>query len=320
MGRTLGLAPDTLYVNEPDNTEADHADPFAKLAKRGMPRVPQLVKGDRADDYRLLWGVAFAGGWPRSHPVIAPMRRLGISHRLPATLRDGLHRRAARLASRRRPRHNHVIVKSVHGYGAAEWIASEFGPSIAVVWRHPLNLVAAWRERGWDRAAPPADLSLLGSEAFAARFEGTAVWPVGSAADPASHLAWQMCARSVMLMEKAFRNEWEIVSHEKQTLDPLEGFKALFERLGLAWTEEVAKGLTRSNVAGTGFSTNRVWKDEAQSWRTRLDPATVRAVTEMVERFATVSPSVGELWAGSPAVGEPSQPPSADIVPSSSDA
>jgi hypothetical protein len=294
LARTVARAPGVAYVHEPDNRRLE---PLAFVGTRGLSSVPWLVPGQKAEDYRLLWAMAFAGGWPRGHRLIGSLKRIANFDRLPRSVRIMLQRQAARIAARRPPIGQHQVVKSVSAYLSVEWIVREFDPTVVVVWRHPLNIAPAWIDQGWTTAR-----AVLGGDAVRLRFEETPVWPPpeGEGLVPT---AWSVCARSVLLLETAVRYpDWILVSHEEQCVDPVAGFTQLFSRMGFEWTADVDRALQDSNRPGTGYATQRRWSDEPLRWKERLTPEEQEAVVAVIRRFEEVSDVAATIWRSSAAV------------------
>ena len=293
LARTIAEAPGAIYVHEPDTIEVD---PLAWVARRDLGFFPTLSPGDRADDYRLLWEFAFAGGWPERVRWPQWIRNGAAKRQLPFELRAALLRFGARRIIARGPITEHQVVKSVFSVSTLEWLAEEFHPTVIVTWRHPLNLVPSWQERGWPvheyRIRPVVE----------ARFGGTDVWPLPTEGD-VERFAWAACAESVLALETAASHgDWIVVGHEQHCLDPLRAFETLFQHAHLQWTDRVADALLGTNRDGSGYETNRMWRDEPQRWRTRLSPSERETVQSTVARFEHVSPTAAAAWRSSPAI------------------
>src|SRR5205807_6913329 len=126
----------------------------------------------------------------------------------------------ARVARRRPPTGEHQLVKSVRALLAVEWIVETYRPIVIVVWRHPLNVLGSWLERGWWGAWVVA-----GVPAVRDRFALSAVWPQPPRADRVASAAWAVCAQAVLLLETAARHpRWTVVAHEELSSDPVVGF------------------------------------------------------------------------------------------------
>jgi hypothetical protein len=269
---------------------------MAWLGAGDVGPLPNLGPGDSAPDYRLMWELAFAGWWTDIPSAARMPRRVSTVRAFPRSLRAAALRRAARQTIDRPPSREHVIVKSVAARLSLSWLASEFDPTMVVVWRHPLNLVSAWLQRGWQTANIG-----VSSPAIRARFEGTAAWPPPDSGLPA--MAWALCAESAAMLEDATKDPaWIVVSHEEQSLSPPTAFRVLFDRLGLTWTDAVEQELRGADADGSGYETKRRAAEEPQRWRARLSKHEQLEVLDTISRFEDVSPAVRALWSASAAV------------------
>jgi len=293
-------APPVRYIHEPDNFRDDR---FAWAATIGLGFMPSLDVGEQAPGYRRLWELAFAGGWP-DHRRVQTMRRAAESHFVPRPVRIKLALRAARLATEVATPPPVVLVKTVFGGLSSEWIAHEFDPAMVVMWRHPLNIVPAWIERGY----PAVALNAL--KALRTRFERTKVWPP-PAGESLESTTWAACAIGVILLEAASRHpDWLVVSHEELCLDPVKAFRSVFARLGLAEPQNLAGQLAETDRPGTGYEINRETAMQPLRWRRRLAPPDQETILRVVERFAETSDVCSSAWSGSPALSSTEQAPS----------
>ena len=289
--RVLAAAPGVTYVNEPDNAEVDR---YAAIAF-GDVRAALLEPATMTPRYRRLFDVAFRGGW-------TPGRTSGTARRLAAMapprsrLEAALFDVAARAAARRPPATDVVLVKSVAAHLAADWFVDEMHARLVVVWRHPLNVIAAWLDRGWRGAAMARR-----SPTLTARFTGTAAWPPPEG-DGVDATAWGLCAQQVWLFEAAARIDGTVVLHHEATcLDPAARFRAAFTALDLDWVPAADAALTAHSGRGAGYDPVRIAEDEPRRWAARLGATDVDAANAVIERFATTSPEAAAYWAASPA-------------------
>src|SRR4051794_29289770 len=103
MANLLAAHHAVSLVNEPDNPDLDL---LGWLGPGVLGVVPVLAPGERARDYRSMWRVAFAGGWPTDGGLAAPttaLRRLAGREPIPRLARATALRAAAALAAHRRP-------------------------------------------------------------------------------------------------------------------------------------------------------------------------------------------------------------------------
>jgi hypothetical protein len=285
-------APPVRYIHEPDNFRDDR---FAWAATLGLGFMPSLEVGDEAPAYRRLWQLAFAGGWPDLRRL-RMLRRASESRYVPRPLRIKLALAAARLATEAASPPPTVLVKTVFAGLSTEWLAHEFDPAMVIVWRHPLNIVPAWIERGY-----PAE-ALNALKALRTRFERTEVWPP-PAGESLESTTWAACAIGVILLEAASRHpDWLVISHEELCVDPLVAFRSVFAGLGLPEPADLAGRLAETDRPGTGYEIHRETAMQPLRWRHRLSPADQETILNAVRRFEETSPVAASAWSQSPAL------------------
>jgi hypothetical protein len=297
VSKVLGLTSGAYWLKEPDN---EVNDPFAARAKRSLGRYPVLAPGDPAPaDFERLWAGAFEDRYP-----VTPLPRLARRTRLRAARRvlKGFprtkprtpypsyeveltlrYRLAGTLSTPRVPPRwaTSVVVKSVLAAMAAEWIYGRWHPRVAVVVRHPFNVVASWLELKYpvtNLAANPlvterhlAPLSIPSLEANASRLSRT---------------AWEIAALTCILQDAAARHpEWHMVVHDDLCLDPRTRLRGLADDLGLEWSARADRYLESSDGAGQGYKTQRIASEQPGRWRTRLSQEQIGEIQSVLEGF-----------------------------------
>lgn len=316
LGDVFAAAPGVRYVFEPDTWDHDRT---AILGLRWLGPEPHLRPGQQAPNYRLLWKFAFDGAWSSGGVRnAATVVRLMSAAKMPMSKRLPLYRRAAQLAARKPAPGPHTVVKSVMSCQTLEWIAHEFAPEVVVIWRHPMNLVPSWRDRGWSanvilgdpRIAEffattrwgPDDFPVGGAKALRDRFERSSLWPPPTD-EGLARTAWVLCAESVVLMETAAAHpEWTLIGHERFCLDPAPGLRAMFARFGIQWVDEIDRLLSVSDRPGSGYEKNRRRAEEPMRWKQRLNPAEQEEILAVVRAFEGESDVAAAAWRNSPAM------------------
>jgi hypothetical protein len=302
VGRVLGGGTDAAFLDEPDN---HLVFPFALRAKRGLSGGfhPMLRPGEQAPDYEQLWLHALGLAGPGAVPYgtlerarrAASLRLLAsagkakkwaaISRPRPVTL--GL-RMAELLAVPERPQQEAatLVVKSVYAALSVEWIAARFPVRVAVVARHPLNVLASWHGIDWLGRPGEDALDTLGG-AVQQRLAGR--WKVkapGRGESVFARAAWLIGALSCGLRVAAESNPaWAQVSHEELCAAPYERFRSLAESLGVAWSPHHERLLDELNRPGSGYEPFRAREGLAEAWRTRLTPRQVSEAIAVLDRF-----------------------------------
>lgn len=295
MANLIAAHPAVALVNEPDNRDLDL---LGWLGTGALGVIPSLGPGERATDYRTMWRVAFAGGWPADGPLATAtrtLRRIAGARVVPRPLQATALRTAGRLTAHRTPAAPVVLVKSVRSMFTVDWVSAEFDPALLVVWRHPLNVVSSWLDKGWHTHW------YNGLPSVRHRFAHTPLWPVPE--DALGWAAWTVCAHLTILLETVVdRPAALVLNHERSAQDPRATAEHVLGWLGLDWDDAIAAFVAANDRRGEGFTIQRRTADEPTVWRGRLDREQARVVLEWVERFQGESPAVAARWPTSPAV------------------
>ena len=277
LATTLGHTERSRLVKEPDKVDADRAG--SGHSRLGFGAYPVLDRGDPAPHYRALWDLAFSArvpnraGWKRSAARVAL--------HLPRRVRDPLLRRTAQAISSLPGRPAHVVVKSIYAQFAAEWLVDVYQPRVIVIQRDPLNVISSWAELGVH------GFDLLERPSIRERhLERLGIAPLRPGASQLQSISTCVGLLCTMLGEHLDRHpEWLLVTHEELCIDPERAIRAVADWAGLTWTEETARFLNESNRAGTGFSHERVTRDQPDRWRARLNDAQVAEIEAVLAQF-----------------------------------
>lgn len=221
-GKMLALAPQVAYIHEPFNM--DYAHPGKCTA-----RFP----------YRFTYVTT-----ENEQPYLRPLRRtiglrynfwpeLRTSGQLWPSLRDTLG------FWRLRRRCYRALVKDPLAIFSAAWLAEQFDMAVVVLIRHPAAFAGSIKRFGWHSPFHELlDQPLLlrdWLEPFAADMRAAVDWDI---VDQAA-LMWQLVYSVVRSYQQA-HPDWIFVRHEDLSRHPHAGFEALYRRLGLAFSAEIA--------------------------------------------------------------------------------
>lgn len=287
VGRALASTPGSVYVHEPDGVH----EPFAFRARfrDGLNPQASLAPGTAAPEYERLWRGAFAGGRPSGSPRerLARWAFRDISAKERGHARETGHASARlRLAMfaatplRARADAETVVVKSVNAALTGEWLWQRFRPRVLVVTRDIRNVVSSWLEIGFG---PPGERAYGAMRREAMRRWSVELAPTTDAVERTATL----CAVLLLALHDGVRAhpEWSWLVHEDCSLDPQETLARAAESLGLQWSDAATDFVARSNRPGRGYTTNRVARDLAEQWKSRLDSDQLAAVDRVVEAF-----------------------------------
>jgi hypothetical protein len=288
-GQALGLTPGVRYVDEPDGFR----DAFAFTVMMRVGENACLAPGAVAPEYRRLWAGAFAGGRPapglRERFAAWTYHRAGTPARRRARAGDGMSpwlRAAVATAAPpvADPDASHVLVKSVQCALAVEWIAQGFTPRVVVLFRHPLNTIASWRDMGFVASAArnPREHAVLVRVAA----ERWGIDPPPPDAPELAHHAFEFGILTNALADAAARHpDWVVAHHEELCVDSPARLRDLAERLGLTWNDDADRFVRDSDRDGAGFATTRVASEQPDRWRARLSDEDVDAIRTVLHAF-----------------------------------
>lgn len=295
----LGRCRATMLVHEPDN---DRNRVEALAAKARLGRFPILAAGEPASAYAALWALAFtgtaeAGGarnrWAAAQVAAVPESAVDRVMADPS-VRWPLRLRAARWAATSSGpgggSSGPVVVKSVHCALALDWMANTVATdAVAVVVRHPANVIGSWRDMGWGmRGLPWHDPRLW------ARFgpPGGAHPGPGAPEQWITRAAWQYALMASALLAAADAHGWTVVDHGALLDAPARRLADLAGELGLTWSDDARAWVEASDRPGEGYDLGRRAAEERERWRHRLEPTDRAAVADVLGRF----PALGDRW------------------------
>jgi hypothetical protein len=235
VGRMLTLAPGVGYIHEPFNPTTD-----AGISGRPVQRFFEYVT-------------------PESEARYAPHveRSLRFSYDLRGQLSTVRSVRAAgRTASdlvafmRLRILNARPLVKDPIAVFSAGWLADRFGMDVVVTIRHPAAFVASFTGLGYrhDFNSFLAEPALLAD--YLAPYEDEIRRYAADPDDPIDEavLLWRLVYSTVDRYRARYPG-WSYVRHEDLSLDPVAGFGALYETLGLEYTDEVQEAIREHTSA-----------------------------------------------------------------------
>jgi hypothetical protein len=285
--RALGSAAGVVSISEADNEDKQ---PTAISAKHQVGRYPVLRLGQESPAYRRLWAWIFNGAPEGRRSLIA--RRIlgpGAVERIHDGRFDPVTRLAGAVAGGPPPTTgptigaaSRVVAKSIHAQLSIEWLADAFDVEVALILRHPANVLASWSEVNLKDAR---NTTLENDAEIRSRYlEPWGVAPPGP--DPIERMSWRIGLLTAVLEDVSSRHpDWPLLIHEQLCADPPGEFRRLYNDLGLPWGRATENFLDTHNAPGSGFVVKRVASELKDSWQRRLDNDQVATLRRVMSWF-----------------------------------
>jgi hypothetical protein len=184
----------------------------------------------------------------------------------------------------------HALLKDPFAVFSTPWFAQKLNCQVVITIRHPGGFASSLKRLNWnfdfrDLLNQPL---LMRDHLEADRAEMEAMQAddiVGQSA-----LLWRMIYRSVHTTRELFPT-FKIVRHEDLSLDPIAGYKSLYESLGLTFDEKVRDTILNASSSEnpTELSKKKVHSVKLDSranmdnWKKRLTPEEITRIRKLTE-------------------------------------
>jgi Sulfotransferase domain len=179
---------------------------------------------------------------------------------------------------------------------SSEWFARRLACRVLIVVRHPAAWISSRLKLGWrtDFGALLAQPLLLEDWLGGYRDEMEELRGTDDAIAEGA-LLWRM-VHDVVDRVRARNPEIEVVRHEDLSLEPVAGFRALYESLGLEYTPEIER-IVRAGTSGGGRERRMAWTlTKGGLARTAFRPLDSRANATKY-RSALTAEQIDRIWA-----------------------
>lgn len=264
LGRTLGCSAATLYIHEPLNPGASrlgHWSHWNSYLRATDPGGELAAIFDR-----------ITRGLPK-----APWTRAELRKRLAPGVR--------------------LVIKETGGMLCGAWFAQRYAAEVVAIVRHPVPVVLSnlkqdvrpeiWREQLLSQAALMEDHLAPYREQLAR--DGSAVEVMAR--------VWAARHR-VLANQLAKQKDWHLIAYEALCGDPLAGYRALFERLGLVLDKSGEASIQASTKSQDDdfFGTRRVSAEMPERWKSEAPREDVNRIREAIQPFGLPFYSKAEDW------------------------
>jgi hypothetical protein len=275
VGRALYAGGEVGYLNEP----------FNLATSPGTTRVPvdhwyPYITAENEDAVLEPLADLLDFRYPLARELRRCRTRVDLSHTIKMW-------RSFQYGRNRRP-----LVKEPHAVFSAEWFATRLGSEVVITVRHPAAVVSSWKRLNWnfefahllDQPALMDDLL----DPFRREMEA-ALDPSGALIDRIA-LLWRVVYETVARFEERSLG-FHVVRHEDLSVEPVDGYRRLYDSLGLTLTPAAKTAILAASSSGNPKETRVENPHETrldsranlENWRRRLatdERARIRRLTE----------------------------------------
>ncbi len=165
-----------------------------------------------------------------------------------------------------------ILIKDPIAVLSAEWISANLDADVIVSIRHPAAFAASIKVKNWGFDCHNyynQDLlmnSLL--KDYKDEIQAYAQNPPDVLRQ--AILLWKTIYSTVIHYREKFRDDWIFVKHEDISIDPVNQFMMIFDKLDIGFTNHVKKRIMESTTAKKETEFKRNARDNIRSWQQRL--------------------------------------------------
>lgn len=283
VGRMLAANPQTAYISEPLNV----------LHRRGVYRA------EVQHWYQYIISENEGAYLPAFHELLNFRYHLFAEIRSIRSQKDFLRMgRDLSIFMKGKLQNQHALLKDPFAVFSAPWFAKTLNCQVVITVRHPAGFASSLKRLNW-----PFDFRDLLNQPMLMRdhLEEDRAEMESTPADDIigqSSLLWRMIYRAVHASRtRGLIPEIKIVRHEDLSLDPIAGYKSLYESLGLTFDENVRDTILNSSSSEnpTELSKKKVHSVKLDS-RANMNNWKKRLTAEEILRIRKMTESVSHLF------------------------
>ena len=282
VGRMLSSAPQIAYIHEPFKPGWSLPHTFTR-SETWFPHIG--THNARQWESDVLKTLRFGYSWKHTY-----QDGIGLGQIWKAT------HRWVRWTSRRFRGHR-PLVKDPIALFATPWLADRFGLDVVVMMRHPAAFCSSIKIKNWvfDWRHWTSQTELMNT-LLAPFADDLARQERGIDLIDQGILQWRIFHHVIDTYRKA-RPDWLFVRHEDLSIDPVSGFRKMFEHCRLPWSAQSEATVRNCSEEGNlqdaavaGKSTHFVQLDSAKNvknWQKRLSPMEISRIRKGTEDIAS---------------------------------
>ena len=175
---------------------------------------------------------------------------------------------------------------------SAAWLATRFEMDVVVLIRHPAAFAGSLTAAGWTFPFEHLLQQPLLMEQHLANYRNEIELQVRNQGDiiDQSILLWNV-THHVILKYKTEHSDWHFLRHEDISSDPVEEYRKLYGKLGLAFSPKIESQIVHHSSGEKPAFLNRDSKSNISTWKNRLTAAEIDRIRdgtlELAQQFYT---------------------------------
>ena len=184
------------------------------------------------------------------------------------------------------------LIKDPIAVFSAPWLARRFETRNVVLIRHPAAFAGSLKERGWTHPFAHFLLQPLLMRDHLEPFAGDILRFAREERDVVDQAAllWKVIYATISRYRER-HPDWIYLRHEDLSKDPVEGFRVLFEKVGLEFSAATERAIVTHSFARTDAGLRRDSRANIDTWKQRLTGPEIERVR------AAVADVSGEFYA-----------------------
>ena len=281
VGRMLAESPSLLYIHEPFsvtdapsrgicNTQFKYW--FTYITRQNEDRFYEPIRNMIRLKYDLMGGLQ--------------------TYHSRETIRE--FRREYMLFLRNRLKGSKALIKDPMAFFSADWLAERFDMNVVMVVRHPAAFVSSIKKLGWHHPLSHflEQTHLMQERLYPFSQEIRELDSIEHDLIDQAILLWKL-VHYTMLQYREAHKDWIYVRHEDLSRNPVDGFRDLYEQLGLEFTKQTQQVIenysSSSNPSDTDapVGSEEILLRNSQSniwnWKSRLTASEIERIHGAVE-------------------------------------
>jgi hypothetical protein len=261
-GEMLSLSKDVAYIHEPFNV-TDEITINPKQFDLWFYYVCQENSGDTEMVMQNILSYRY--------PLASNLMKSRSLRHIAKVIRDQYLSTSHKLHSRR------PLVKDPIAIFSAEWLAHNFDMDVLVMIRHPAAFCSSLKIKNWNHDFSHFLKQPALMERYLGHFRSEIVNASESQLDVIDQaiLLWNCIHHTIFIFSKIHKS-WVFEKHEDLSINPISGFRDIFNKFDLCFDESVEKAIAKrtgehnpiEQIERNEFIRNS--KESLNNWRTRL--------------------------------------------------